>query len=245
MRDKPPFEIIAAYATEQQEGLGNVPNVFDDGAVIPKAPVLELLARAEGHAAVPMMLGTNRDESKTFMMNDSTLVRRITPLYMRMRDPDRYLARAQALSLAWKVMGADAPATAHAASGGASYVYRFDWDEEPSLLGADLSLILGAGHGFEIPFVFGHFDLGPLANRMFTEDNAPGRKKLAEQMMGYWAEFARSARPGKARGGTEPEWTAYQPGSGTPAFMVGTQLYRRPLSPEEIHQVIGEARSNR
>ena len=33
--------------------------------------------------------------------------------------------------------------------------------------------------------------------------------------------------------------------AGTPAFMVGTQLYRRPLSPEEIRQAIGEARGNR
>jgi protein-disulfide isomerase len=33
--------------------------------------------------------------------------------------------------------------------------------------------------------------------------------------------------------------------AGTPAFMVGTQLYRRLLNPEEIRQAIGEARSNR
>ncbi len=33
--------------------------------------------------------------------------------------------------------------------------------------------------------------------------------------------------------------------AGTPAFIVGTQLYRRPLSPEEIHQAIGEARGGR
>ena len=40
------------------------------------------------------------------------------------------------------------------------FVYRFDWDEEPKLLGADLQPMLGAAHGFEIPFVFGHLDLG-------------------------------------------------------------------------------------
>jgi carboxylesterase type B len=42
------------------------------------------------------------------------------------------------------------------------FVYRFDWDEEPNLFFlADLGRLVGAAHGFEIPFVFGHWDLGP------------------------------------------------------------------------------------
>ena len=48
------------------------------------------------------------------------------------------------------------------------FVYRFDWHEEPHVMGADLSIILRAAHGFEIPFVFGHFDLGRQANVIFS-----------------------------------------------------------------------------
>jgi para-nitrobenzyl esterase len=87
------------------------------------------------------------------------------------------------------------------------------------MLGADLSAILGAGHGFEIPFVFGHFDLGPRANVMFTEANAKGREQLAKRMMGYWAEFARKGDPGTG-GGVGPQWQAFEPAQGEPDFMI-------------------------
>jgi para-nitrobenzyl esterase len=74
---------------------------------------------------------------------------------------------------------ADAPADAMQRGGWRDvYVYRWDWDEEPTLLGADLSVMPGAGHGFEIPFVFGHWFLGPSADVVFTDDNAPGREAL-------------------------------------------------------------------
>jgi para-nitrobenzyl esterase len=69
--------------------------------------------------------------------------------------------------------------------------------------------MLGAAHGFEIPFVFGHYDLGPEGNVVFTDDNAPGREELSARMMSYWTEFARSGRPGRGRGGDLPEWTAW------------------------------------
>jgi para-nitrobenzyl esterase len=209
--------MIEIYSGEG--ALQSVPNVFDDGAVLRKEPLLASFARPDGHQPVPVMLGTNRDENKTFMLRDPRYVRTFTPLYLRMRDPDRYQALASALSLGWKVAGADAPAAALAQSGGEAFVYRFDWDEEPTLLGADLAAMLGAGHGFEIPFVFGHFDLGPRANVMFTKDNAPGRHWLAQRMMAYWAEFARTGKPGTA-GGRGPEWPAFRPQAGSPQFLV-------------------------
>jgi para-nitrobenzyl esterase len=94
------------------------------------------------------------------------------------------------------------------------YVYRFDWDEEPTILGGDLGRMIGASHVFEIPFVFGHFDLGREANAAFAEENEPGRRELSAQMMSYWAEFARSGSPGKGRRGDLPEWRP------SPGFLV-------------------------
>ena len=50
------------------------------------------------------------------------------------------------------------------------YAYRFDWDEEPSQYGFDLSIALGAAHALEIPFVFGDFklSLGKAVQTPFT-----------------------------------------------------------------------------
>ena len=36
-----------------------------------------------------------------------------------------------------------------------TFVYCFDWDEEPQVLWLDLPNLLGAAHALEIPFVFG------------------------------------------------------------------------------------------
>jgi para-nitrobenzyl esterase len=91
------------------------------------------------------------------------------------------------------------------------FAYRFDWDEEPRRLGTDLSRLLGAAHGFELPFLFGTFDLGdPVSSRaVFPEETRASRELLGERMRAYWAEFARTGRPG--RGGREdlPEWLAW------------------------------------
>ena len=109
-------------------------------------------------------------------------------------------------SKSWKATGADEVAAAMAASGARDlFMYRFDWDEEPTILGTELSRMLGASHGLEIPFVFGHFDMGRDANRLFTSANEPGRRDLSAAMMSYWTAFARSGDPGRGDG-KQPEW---------------------------------------
>ena len=69
-------------------------------------------------------------------------------------------------------------------------------------------MILGAGHGLEIPFVFGHFRFGDdrLSGLIFREENWPGRKYVSDAMMSYWAEFAYSGSPGQGRARALPEW---------------------------------------
>ena len=57
----------------------------------------------------------------------------------------------------------------------------------------------------EIPFVFNHFDVGSQSGLLYHEGNAPGRERLARQMMGYWASFARNLDPGTG-GGLGPRW---------------------------------------
>ena len=87
------------------------------------------------------------------------------------------------------------------------FVYRFDWDEAPSNWLLDLKSLLGAGHSFEIPFVFhdidGEMTYMPMA--LIDEGNLPGAEPLARSMSAYWGQFAHSGDPGNGDG-THPHW---------------------------------------
>ena len=208
LRGKSAAEILAAYTPMPGAGMIPMPLLFADGAVIAADP-LASLGRGDGHAMVPTILGTNRDENKLFLFGDPERITRRFWILPRFVDENAYQASAGYLARMWKATGADQPASALQESGGPGvYVYRFDWDEEPVLGGADLSRMLGAAHGFEIPFVFGHYELGKEGNVIFTDENAPGRNELSRAMMAYWGEFARTGKPG--RGGRDlPEWAPW------------------------------------
>ncbi|MBM4266103.1 MAG: carboxylesterase family protein [Deltaproteobacteria bacterium] len=207
LRGKSAEEFLETYPHEATEGLIDVPQVFAEGTVLPIGDGLASFASADGHAKVPVMLGTNRDEQKLFLYPNPEHVRQVLWILPRLRDPDRYEALSEHSSALWKATGADEPAAALIRGGAPGvFVYRFDWDEEPTIFGADLGQMIGAAHGFEIPFVLGNFDLGEEANVVWTEENEPGRKLLSEQMMSYWANFAATGSPGRGRKGDLPEW---------------------------------------
>ena len=129
----------------------------------------------------------------------------------RAKDPARYQRDAGYRSRAWKVTGVDEPARALAqAQPGRVFAYRFDWDEEPTVFGTDLSALLGAAHGLEIGFVFGHWEFGREGRVLFDAANEPGREALSAMMMSYWAEFAARGDPGRGQGGSLPRWAPWQ-----------------------------------
>jgi para-nitrobenzyl esterase len=209
LRAKTPGELFAAYSTEQFEGMLDVPQSFADGVVHPTGDLVARFATADGWNRVPVMIGTTRDENRLFLFVNPLYVRRWLGLFPSLRDPDLYEATADALAAMWKATGADGPAAAMWRTQPDVYVYRFDWDEEPSLLGTDLGRALGASHAFEIPFVFGHWDLGTQGNVIFTDENGPAREELSARMMSYWAQFARTGDPGRGGRGDLVAWTAW------------------------------------
>jgi para-nitrobenzyl esterase len=220
LRAIPPDELLGAYAPRGSFAMYDLPRMIRDGVVLPVGPFEEVLASGSVHR-VPTILGTNRDETKLFLFFDPTHVRRWFGVFPQLRDRERYLREAELGSRLWKATGADEPALALAARGGPPvFVYRFDWDELPQILWADLGEFLGAAHGLEIPFVFGHFDLGREARRLFTERNREGREALAAAMMSYWAAFARDGDPGRGSGGTLPRWTPFDPAPEAERLMV-------------------------
>ena len=222
LRGRPGPEILAAYGSDELEDLGDVPRLFRDGAVLPREELTEVLGRAGGTHRVPTILGTNRDEDKLFQFRNPRFVRNLFGLIPRRIDAERYELIAEYQSKMWKASGADELAARMSrVRGPGVWVYRFDWDEEPTVLWSDLGVLIGAAHAMEIPFVFGHFDLGREANILFDEENYPARKKLSDQMMSYWAEFAYTGDPGSGRHGGAPRWTGWSDASPTsPRFLI-------------------------
>jgi len=214
-------DLLGTYQPLPGMGLIPMPVVFQDGAVIPTGSLLEHLRQRDGWSRVPVVVGTNRDENKLFMFASPQWVKRWFWVIPRLREPERYDAVGEHMARMWKATGADEIADAMVRSGASDvFVYRFDWDEEPTIVGAELGRMLGAAHGFEIPFVFGHFDLGREGNQIFTTENEPGRRELSAAMMAYWAEFARTGKPTSKNGSSGsgrssqpawPAWTATKP----------------------------------
>jgi len=189
-------------------GMINAPEVFGDGEVLPAgAQAAQLFADASRYNAVPTILGTNRDELALFMARNPRWTKTYLWFFPRLKDEAAYRRFIAYNSMAWKARGVDEIADVmHATQGDTVYAYRFDWDEEPSVMGFDLSKALGAAHGLEIAFVFGNFDNG-FASYLYRP--SPERDALSASMMSYWAEFARSGSPGRGRDGKEVEWTPW------------------------------------
>jgi para-nitrobenzyl esterase len=207
LRDVPAETLLRAY---YGGGLGmyDAPQMFPDGSVLPAEDTLSAI-RAGRYNAVPVMLGTNADENKLFFFLDPRYVRRVLGVLPIVKDEVAYFRDTDYATRSWKINGADEPARAlSAVQPGRVFVYRWDWDEEGSILWADLGELIGAAHGLEIAFVFDHWSLGREARALYTKANEPGRKALSAAMQSYWAEFARSGDPGRGNGDF-PAWTAW------------------------------------
>ena len=210
LRAKPAAELFAPFQRDGG-GFGGMyfaPFVFRDGHVVLDMDPMEAF-RTGAHNAVPTIVGTNRDEHKLFQAFLSPHVRRLGPIPVGFRDEQRYDVVTEYGSRMWKATGADEPAAAMQASQEpAVFGYRFDWDEETSLLGVDLSRLIGAAHAIELLFVFGGTD-SDLARRWLLDD-AESAEVLSRQIRSYWAEFAATGDPGRGQSGDLPAWPAWQ-----------------------------------
>lgn len=214
-------EILAGYGEGTGFGMIRMPNVFADGAVLPSEPISE--AFAAGHYnQVPVMMGTNRDETKLFTLGNERFFGQWLGFLPRLEDEVGFERETRHQSELWKVRGVDGMAGAIVNEARPPvFAYRWDWDEEGEFLFWDLSKLLGAAHGFEIFFVFGHFELGSIDRLLFHDDNEAGRLELSERMMSYWSQFAYTGDPGRGRKGDLPAWGPWSPGTDdTPRLMI-------------------------
>jgi len=198
-----------------QFGMLDIPQEFSDGQVLPEGEALVAFERGAYHK-VPVLLGSNRDEMKLWMAFDPFHVGGSIGLASaRIRDTDRYEMIASYLSRAWKAEGVDEiAARMHRHQPDSLFAYRFDWDEEGRRLLTNLSRLLGAAHGIDVPFTFGTWELGDATDAVFTRSNRAGREELSEAMMSYWTQFAYAGEPGQGRRDALPMWEAFDPTPG-------------------------------
>ena len=209
LREQTVTELFEGYrreGTEVEDGY-TCPRIFEDGFVLPSHPLGHAFRPDTSFNRVPVILGTNKDEEKIFLLYNREYTSQVFGIVPTFRDRGRYLRDAETITRIWRMMAVDEIAQDLSRSmSGQVFSYRFDWDEQPSFLWSNLAELIGAAHGFEIPFVFGHWDLGPSSSRLFDEGNRAGRESLSRAMRSYWAEFAWQGNPGTGRRGDLPEW---------------------------------------
>ena len=101
LRSKTPLEILHAYPGD---GLGmyDVPQMFRDGTVLPTTDLYTAFAAGE-HLGVPVIMGTNRDEQRLFLLLDDTYAWRLFGVIPRVRDMERFQRDADYASQLWRI----------------------------------------------------------------------------------------------------------------------------------------------
>lgn len=208
LKSKPASAIYATLSTDGGFGMIEFPNGFGDDMVLPRETDEPLFADASNYNAVPVVLGTNRDEPTLFMLQNPEYTDTLFGIVPTLKDENDYRRVVYYGAQAWKARGVDQIATAMRSGGHNDvYAYRFDWDEEASSIFFDLQVALGAGHAMEIPFVFGSFSGDNMLAGFYPNNEA--QFALSKSMMSYWAEFAHSGNPAQGRGDTEVDWTPF------------------------------------
>ncbi|MGW4477267.1 carboxylesterase/lipase family protein [Rhodococcus triatomae] len=212
-------ELFARIPEEHPGTLAYAPIV--DGELLPDHP-LDVFRRGDAHP-VPLVIGTNRDESSLFRMMKSPLMpidpdvirsmfTEIAHEHPELAPPDEaHIEAAYAglgkvgdslgltrdfafrLPALWIV-----EAHRHVAP---TWLYRFDYATPMLEL-----LRIGATHGTELPYVFGNIAHHPKDVTYLLGGLTTGRR-ISGRMQHRWRAFATSGRPDGPAG--EPDWHSY------------------------------------
>lgn len=191
--------------------------------VLPAAP--DAAVRAGDFAKVPVLIGANRDEGRTFAQGFIGQTRDQYEAFVRSTfgaDADAVLARypwpatSDAFTPAYLAGAIFTDAGLVAQIGGCTnlgltrafaratptYAYQFDHRTGPGLAPTPAGYVWGAGHAAELAYLWPSFDNGtPIAPTF----NA-GERRLAIDMVRYWGSFVRSGQPSAAPSAT---WARY------------------------------------
>jgi para-nitrobenzyl esterase len=210
----PTSEIVAAQqrimSRYQQEALlGTSLLSFSpvvDGDLLPEQPI-EAIGKGSA-AGIPLLIGTNRDETKLFGLGDpgasaldnEGLLLRVQAALGDPEAADRLVGAYREATRGkvappdlWTAIGTDyvfripAVRTAERQCRHAEvWFYMFAW-RSPAFGG-----LLGASHAVEIPFVWGTLGQPKLTQLL---GSGPDARRLSSAMQEAWTCFARSSRP--------------------------------------------------
>jgi carboxylesterase type B len=119
-------------------GMFPAPQIFRDGHVIPEQSLLQLFREPGAYNIVAIIVGSNRDEQKSFMAQDPRFVERRFGLLPRVKNQAEYDRITGYYSDQWKALAVDEPAEILSKSQGATvYAYtgtrlpRTGWPTSP------------------------------------------------------------------------------------------------------------------
>ncbi|WP_121207651.1 carboxylesterase/lipase family protein [Pseudomonas aeruginosa] len=187
-------ELLGVF-TPGSAGIYLSPRPVRDGVVIPREGLKETFVCGEWNR-VPVIIGSNRDEYRTFLADKPEHSRLLFGRVPILKHRKSYVAESNFLSSAWRAMHVDEIADAMVAGGHKDvWSYRFDWDEAPAIPFVRPDILLGAAHAMEMSFAFGdiqgEFDIFGVN----TPFNKRSRCKLAKEMSGAWVSFAANGVP--------------------------------------------------
>jgi para-nitrobenzyl esterase len=245
LRSKSAAEIFEAAAWTSGEP--ESPLLIRDGILIPEQGLEYALDHAP-FPIVPLITGSNRDELKLFNVGDPEFTKMVFGVLPRARDRRFYDAVAKHQSAMWRVRSVDDQARRMTSRDqNPVFAYRFDWDEEGTILGSDFSHLFGAAHALELPFIFGGFEFFPTAERLFPESGKESREQLSQIMLSYWAEFAYTGNPGKGRDGKLANWGSWSDAAETGQLMIfdtpesgGARMTSDTLTVQSAYQQLSE-----
>ena len=213
LRHKTASQLLGAY---ENTGLGMIsfPFIFEDGTVIPEAG-FDALETGEYPNKVPMIIGSNKEETKIFLYMASLFSEDLFD-----DNDDLYQKVASVTSDMWKVNGVDEMARMLTSRGDqpAVYAYQFLWGAADasgsSVMPSPYGVKLGACHGMDVPFFFGNWNFfQQMSSWVFTEGNRAGREALSNDMQAYVAQFVHTGDP-SPHGSGLAEWQPWSNAAG-------------------------------
>ena len=194
LRSLEPEEVLRAFKPGSV-GICLSPRPVRDGVVLPRDTLPEVFRNGAWNR-VPVILGSNRDEYRTFLADKPEHVRMLFGKLPLLRNRAEYITESSFHSQVWRSIHVDEPADAMLAGGyGDVWTYRFDWDEAPAVPFVRPDILLGAAHAMEMAFAFrdtaGELDIFGIN----TPFNRAGRQAVARAMGDAWTSFARTGVP--------------------------------------------------
>ena len=192
-----------------------IPLLTSDGIVIPIDGLKNSLSNKKHVNIVPTIAGSNKDEVKLWLASAEYFVGLEYSFFGSLLGVPRVGLKDEAAfelfnsyrSRAWKLRGVDNPLRSLASAGNNDlYAYRYDWDDHRKWPVANFKKLIGAAHATEIPLLTGNNKLvGDYGFLIYPK--GPSKHFLSKNMMNFWANFAKTAKPGISS--NKQEWTKF------------------------------------